>query len=577
MSALDWVVLFGTLGAIVGYGLWKTRARVDMAGYLHGGYRDDWRTIGLSVMATQASAITFLSTPGQAYEDGMRFVQFYFGLPLAMIALSVAFVPRFYRLRVFTAYEYLESRFDLKTRQLAAILFLLQRGLSAGITIYAPAIILSKVLGWSLNGTCLVIGALVVLYTVAGGTRAVSQTQKQQMVVMLGGMAVAAVVIVLRLPPNLTFGRAVRLAGVFGKMNVVDFSVSPGNRYTFWSGLTGGFFLAMAYFGTDQSQVQRYLSGRSITESRLGLLFNGLFKVPMQALILFVGVLVFVFYQFNPSPLFFNESEVARVYATPHAGELRALETEHREILRAQAHRDRRARVVPRRGRARRDRRRRGARAGHGRRGRRRADARRPAARRVRPARRDQGRRLRLHHVRRQQLAARAHRPLARRHPVRRHVLDGERAVGARPVHPRRLLQAALAPRPDRRPLPARGPAVHGGGGRARRRVRAGRVAARQPHPGRQHPRLPLLRDDLGIFLLAFFARRVRATPVFVAALVSEAVVIAVWLGTSIGFLWFNVLGCAAVVGLALALDAATPPTSAPAATRSAGPEISKI
>ena len=329
MSALDWVVLFGTLGAIVGYGLWKTRARVDMAGYLHGGYRDDWRTIGLSVMATQASAITFLSTPGQAYEDGMRFVQFYFGLPLAMIALSIAFVPRFYRLKVFTAYEVLETRFDLKTRQLAALLFLLQRGLSAGITIYAPAIILSKVLGWSLNGTCLGIGALVILYTVAGGTRAVSQTQKHQMVVMLGGMAVAAVVIVMRLPPDLTFSRAVRVAGVFGKMNVIDASFAPGNRYTLWSGLTGGFFLSMAYFGTDQSQVQRYLSGRSITESRLGLLFNGLFKVPMQALILFVGVLVFVFYQFNAPPLFFNESELARVAATPRAGELRALEGEH--------------------------------------------------------------------------------------------------------------------------------------------------------------------------------------------------------------------------------------------------------
>ncbi|HVU49550.1 MAG TPA: sodium:solute symporter, partial [Polyangia bacterium] len=333
MSLLDWVVLFGTLGAIVGYGLWKTRARVDAATYLHGGYRDGWRTIGLSVMATQASAITFLSTPGQAYEDGMRFVQFYFGLPLAMIVLSVAFVPRFYRMRVFTAYEYLETRFDLKTRQLAAFLFLLQRGLSAGITIYAPAIILSKVLGWSLHATCLSIGALVILYTVAGGTRAVSQTQKHQMVVMLGGMAVAAVVIVARLPPHLTFSRAVRVAGVFGRMNLIDASLSPDNRYTLWSGLTGGFFLALAYFGTDQSQVQRYLSGRSIAESRLGLLFNGLFKVPMQALILFVGVLVFVFYQFNAPPLLFNEAELARVAATPRAGELGALERAHAEVF----------------------------------------------------------------------------------------------------------------------------------------------------------------------------------------------------------------------------------------------------
>ena len=282
MSALDWVVLFGTLGAIVAYGLWKTRGPSDMAGYLHGGYRDRWLTIGLSVMATQASAITFLSVPGQGYQDGMRFVQFYFGLPIAMVVLSVAFVPRFYKLRVLTAYEYLEGRFDLKTRQLAAFLFLLQRGLSAGITIYAPAIVLSKVLGWSLNLTCLAIGALVILYTVAGGTRAVGQTQKHQMVVMLGGMVVAFVVIVRRLPADLSFGHALSIAGTFGKMNVVDPSLNLGNRYTLWSGLAGGCFLAMAYFGTDQSQVQRYLSARTITESRLGLLFNGLLKVPMQ-------------------------------------------------------------------------------------------------------------------------------------------------------------------------------------------------------------------------------------------------------------------------------------------------------
>src|SRR3954447_17614227 len=228
MSALDWAVLAATLGLIVGYGLWKTRGPSNMADYVHGGYRDRWLTIGLAVMATQASAITFLSMPGQAYEDGLRFVQFYFGLPIAMVVLSVAFVPRFYRLRVLTAYEYLEGRFDLKTRQLAAFLFLLQRGLSAGVTIYAPAIILSKVLGWSLNLTCVVIGGLVILYTVVGGTRAVNQTQKHQMVVMLGGMAVAFVVAVMRLPDGVTFGRAVRIAGTLGKMNVVDFSPGLG-------------------------------------------------------------------------------------------------------------------------------------------------------------------------------------------------------------------------------------------------------------------------------------------------------------------------------------------------------------
>ena len=559
MSALDWAVLFGTLGAIVGYGLWKTRARVDMAGYVHGGYRDDWRTIGLSVMATQASAITFLSTPGQAYEDGMRFVQFYFGLPLAMIVLSIAFVPRFYRLKVFTAYEYLESRFDLKTRQLAAALFLMQRGLSAGITIYAPAIILSKVLGWSLDGTCLVIGALVVLYTVAGGTRAVSQTQKHQMVVMMSGMAVAAVVIVMRLPANLSFGRAVRLAGVFGKMNVVDFSFAPGSRYTFWSGLTGGFFLAMSYFGTDQSQVQRYLSGRSITQSRLGLLFNGLFKVPMQAAILFVGVLVFVFYQFNAAPLFFNGSELARVYATPHADEMRALEKLHRETFeRKRAAIGALETALDDRGSA--------------------AIA--EAEARVRSAAADAS-----------AVRARAVRLLAAAVP-RAETKDADyvfitfvlnnlprgliglllavilcAAMSSTASELSALGQCTLVDFYKRRWRPDRSDAHYL---RAAMLFTAGWGALAVVFAVSASMLDNLIQavnilgslfygTILGIFLLAFFARRVRATPVFVAALLSEALVIAVWLGTSVGFLWFNVLGCGAVVALALALDAARP------------------
>jgi SSS family solute:Na+ symporter len=329
VSGLDWGVLLGTLAAIVGYGIWKARGQQDMARYLRGGNQDKWHTIGLSVMATQASAITFLSTPGQAYQDGMRFIQFYFGLPLAMIALSIVFLPRYFNLRVFTAYEFLESRFDLKTRQLAAFLFLLQRGLSAGITIYAPAIILSSVLGWSLRLTCLCIGGVVIVYTVVGGARAVSQTQKQQMLVMLSGMVVAFIVIVARLPPEVSFGNALHIAGVLGRLNAVDLSFDPRSRYTLWSGLLGGFFLAMAYFGTDQSQVQRYLGARSIAESRLGLLFNGLVKIPMQSLILFVGVMVFVFYQFNAPPIFFNQSELARAKQTPFAGKLEALERAH--------------------------------------------------------------------------------------------------------------------------------------------------------------------------------------------------------------------------------------------------------
>jgi SSS family transporter len=321
--------LLSTLTAIVGYGAWRARGKQDMAGYLRGGNQDKWHTIGLSVMATQASAVTFLSTPGQAYQDGMRFIQFYFGLPLAMIALSVIFLPRYFQLRVFTAYEFLESRFDRKTRQLTAFLFLLQRGLSAGITIYAPAIILSSVLGWSLRLTCLCIGGVVIAYTVFGGAKAVSQTQKQQMLIMLGGMVVAFIVIVRHLPPAVSFGNALHIAGTLGKLDALDFSTDLSTRYTLWSGLLGGFFLAMAYFGTDQSQVQRYLSARSVAESRLGLLFNGLVKIPMQSLILFVGVMVFVFYQFNAPPILFNQAELARAKQTPLAGKLAALEQAH--------------------------------------------------------------------------------------------------------------------------------------------------------------------------------------------------------------------------------------------------------
>lgn len=333
MRPLDWVVLLGTLGFIVTYGVWKTRGSKDIEGYLKGDNSMKWWTIGLSVMATQASAITFLSTPGQAYEDGMRFVQFYFGLPIAMVIISITVIPIFYRLNVFTAYEFLENRFDLKTRSLAALLFLVQRGLAAGITIYAPAIILSTMLGWSLNVTILIIGVLVVIYTVSGGTKAVSVTQKQQMAVMMGGMLVAGYMVVHYLPESVSFGEAVAVAGKMGKMNVVDFSFDWDDRYNFWSGITGGLFLALSYFGTDQSQVARYLGGKSVGESRLGLLFNGLLKIPMQFLILFIGVMVFVFYQFNQPPVFFNEAAKSLVYATPYADDLRQLEEEYADVF----------------------------------------------------------------------------------------------------------------------------------------------------------------------------------------------------------------------------------------------------
>lgn len=329
MTWLDWVVLAGTLAFIVGYGIWRTRGASDVQAFFHGGYTARWPAIGLGIMATQASAITFLSTPGQAFEDGMRFVQFYFGLPLAMIVICAVFVPMYHRLRVVTAYEYLERRFDVRVRWLGAALFLVQRGLAAGITIYAPAIILSSALGWSIGPTNLILGLAVIAYTVSGGVRAVSETQKQQMVVMLVGLGLAVVAVVWRLPESVSLSSAVRLAGALDRMNIVSFELDPSSRYNFWSGITGGFFLALSYFGTDQSQVQRYLSGRSVAESRLGLIFNGMFKIPMQLVILFAGVMVFVFHLFEAPPLFFNDAVMAKVAGGAAAPRLEALEQRH--------------------------------------------------------------------------------------------------------------------------------------------------------------------------------------------------------------------------------------------------------
>ncbi|MDX1479569.1 MAG: sodium:solute symporter [Saprospiraceae bacterium] len=326
LNTLDWIVLLGTLLAIVAFGIYKTRGKKSVQGYLLGGNEAKWWTIGLSVMATQASAITFLSTPGQAYAEGMGFVQFYFGQPLAMLIVCITFIPIFYRLKVYTAYEYLESRFDRKARSLAAVFFLIQRGMGAGITIYAPAIILSTILGWNLNYTILMIGLLVIVYTVSGGTKAVSQTQKVQMVVILVGMAIAFVTLINYIPDEFSLREAFHIAGASGKMQAVDTQFDLNNRYNIWSGLLGGLFLGLAYFGTDQSQVQRYISGRSIRESRLGLVFNALLKVPMQFFILLTGVLVFVFYQFHQAPIFFNAPEYEAVMETDRRADLAQLE-----------------------------------------------------------------------------------------------------------------------------------------------------------------------------------------------------------------------------------------------------------
>ncbi len=333
MHPLDWGILVGTLLIIVLYGVWKNRKANSVRSYLMGDRDLPWWTIGLSVMATQASAITFLSTPGQAYADGMRFAQFYFGLPIAMVILCVFVLPIYYRLKVYTAYEYLETRFDLRTRTLTAILFLIQRGMAAGITIFAPSIILSHILGWNLAFTSIGIGAIVIFYTVIGGSKAVSQTQKQQMIIILAGMFTAFLVCVYKLPQGVGFSEALGVAGKMGKLNVVDFTFDLENRYTFWSGMLGGVFLFLSYFGTDQSQVQRYLSGKTLTQSRLGLLFNGVFKVPMQFLVLFVGIMVFVFYQFTPAPVHFNKANILDLQNTTYATKYEDLDKQHQAIF----------------------------------------------------------------------------------------------------------------------------------------------------------------------------------------------------------------------------------------------------
>ena len=332
MALLDWIILGSTLLFIVAYGVWKTRGNKNVDDYVRGGDDVKWWTIGLSVMATQASAITFLSTPGQAFHDGMGFVQFYFGLPLAMIVICLVFIPIYKKLKVFTAYEMLEGRFDLKTRTLTALLFLVQRGLAAGITIFAPSIILSAVLGWDLRTLNVIIGILVIIYTVSGGTKAVSVTQKQQMFIIMLGMFFAFFFIMGALPTDISFGKALKIAGANNKLNSLDFSFDTNNRYTFWSGITGGFFLALAYFGTDQSQVQRYLSGRSVRESQLALIFNGIFKIPMQFFILLVGAMVFVFYQYNSSPLNFNPAATEAVMQSEYANDYKALEEDHKVL-----------------------------------------------------------------------------------------------------------------------------------------------------------------------------------------------------------------------------------------------------
>ena len=337
MSTIDWIVLTATLASIVAFGLYKSRATNDLQSYLLAGRSMSWYAVAFSIMATQASAITFTSTPGQAFADGMRFVQYYFGLPIAMVIISITVVPLYRTLNVYTAYEYLEHRFDLKTRTLTSVIFLIQRGLGAGMTIFAPSLIFSVMLGWDVRITSAAIGGAIILYTTTGGVKAVSWTHVQQLTIVMLGMVAAFITAVVLLPSDISFTDAITVAGGLGRMNIVDFSFDWNNRYTFWSGLIGGLFVALAYFGTDQSQVQRYLTGASVRQSRIGLMFNGLAKVPMQFFILLIGVMVFVFYQFTVPPVFFNPVETQKVRASVYGAAFSEAEKEYADAHRAKA------------------------------------------------------------------------------------------------------------------------------------------------------------------------------------------------------------------------------------------------
>ncbi len=338
MSQIDWIVLIGTLLCIISYGLYKSRTTRNLDGYFLSNRSLPWGLVLLSIMGTQASAITFLSAPGQAYTDGMRFVQYYFGLPLAMIVICIFFVPIFSRLKVYTAYEYLENRFDSKTRTLTSFLFLLQRGLSTGISVFAPSIILSSLFGWNIYYTNILMGGLLIIYTMSGGAKAVAYTQQLQLIIIFTGMFLAAYMVVNMLPDNVSFTDALEVSGKMGKLNVITTGFENGkfnwsDQYNLFSGLIGGFFLALSYFGTDQSQVGRYLTAKSLKQSRMGLLMNGFVKVPMQFGILLIGVLVFSFYQFNKAPIFFNDVQLKKLESSVYKDSLVIATTQYEAII----------------------------------------------------------------------------------------------------------------------------------------------------------------------------------------------------------------------------------------------------
>lgn len=555
MSQLDWVVLASALALMVVYGVWRGGRSRDIQGFLLAGKEMRWGTVALSIMATQASAITFLSTPGQAYADGMRFVQFYFGLPIAMVVLSVTAVPLYYRLKVYTAYEFLEGRFDLKTRALTSFLFLTQRGLAAGLTIFAPSLILSVILGWDLRVTILLIGGLVIVYTTSGGTRAVSRTQVLQAAIVLVGMGAAFLVLVASLPADVSFLDALRVAGKAGKLNAIDTSFSLTSRYTLWSGLIGGAFLQLSYFGADQSQVQRYLAGQSVTQSRLGLLFNGMVKVPMQFAILLLGATVFAFYQFAAPPIFFDPLQTAKARASTDGGRFEALEQRYREAVGVREQRARELLASLKGGNA-------------------------PAKAEAQRAFGEAG--AEADAVRKQAIALmrandrRAdpsdtnyvflafvvkYLPAGLVGLVLAAVFAASMSASSAELNAlasttvvdvyRRLLNPAAGER--HYVLVSRLATVFWG-------VFAIAFAENASRLGSLVEAVNILGSlfygtILGIFLTGFYVRRVSGTAVFAAAIVAEAAVLACYLLTPISFLWYNVLGCLAVIVLALLFE----------------------
>jgi Na+/proline symporter len=551
VSRLDWTILGATLAFVVLFGLWKGRGSRDATGYLLSNRDGRWYTICLSIMATQASAITFLSTPGQAYTDGMRFIQFYLGLPLAMVVLSLTVVPIFHRLKVFTAYEYLEGRFDLKTRTLAAVLFLIQRGLAVGLTIYAPAMVLSVLLGWNIHLNIVLVGALVMIYTVSGGTRAVSWAQSYQMLIITVGMVVAGVMVVRQLPAHVSFGDALHVAGGLGRLNAIDTTFDLRNRYNLWSGLIGGFFLSLSYFGTDQSQVQRYLTGSSVAQSRLALLSNGLLKVPMQFLILLLGAMVFVFYQFVAPPVFFNPGPVQAVLASAEGDHFRALQGRYQ-----QAAQERTGKVEA------------FLAARHG------GD---PA--RIEPLKRE----LQAAQARSQAIRAEAVAVMRKADPAV-NPSDTNYVFLSYVLHslPAGLIGLVLAAvfAASMSSMSAEINALGAttvvdlwrrlcGGSGAGRELLVSRLAtfgwgcfalAFAEYASRLGSLVEAVNilgslfygTILGIFLVAFYVKRVQGGAAFYAALVAEAAVLACFAFSQVSFLWYNVLGCVLVVGLAL-------------------------